>query len=96
MKGSISVSSAPGKGTAFSILLPINQPNAISNTPPVYPETVPALYETENQIQAGSRLPLLLIVEDNPSILSFLQLSLNNHFRLVTAKDGNEGLLTAI
>jgi signal transduction histidine kinase/CheY-like chemotaxis protein/ligand-binding sensor domain-containing protein/AraC-like DNA-binding protein len=96
MKGSISVSSAPGKGTAFSILLPMQQTPIIANTPPDYPEAVPSLYETEHQIPANTRLPLILIVEDNPSILSFLQLSLNNHFSIITAKDGNEGLLTAI
>jgi len=96
MNGTISVSSAPGKGTTFSILLPMHQTANTSDATLNYPLKTPAILNPDNPSPANSKLPLLLIVEDNPSILSFLQLSLNNHFSIITAKDGQEGLLIAI
>jgi len=40
---------------------------------------------------AGQLLPCLLIIDDNPDIRSYLRREMDSHFRVIEAKDGQEG-----
>jgi signal transduction histidine kinase/DNA-binding NarL/FixJ family response regulator/streptogramin lyase len=95
--GKISVESTLGKGAKFSLELPMRAPTGI----PVAsrPDTqAPAADEMllAQSIKAGSGAPQLLIVDDHPAIQSYLKQVLQPHFNLTFAKNGQEGLETAI
>ncbi|MFZ4560939.1 MAG: ATP-binding protein, partial [Saprospiraceae bacterium] len=90
MQGSISVSSTPHTGTAFTICLPVKTPLET-----VLPNYLPSDYPTYSALPdtapSSDELPLLLIVEDNPMLVSVLKLTLQPHFRLLISRDGKEG-----
>ena len=88
--GSIEVDSQPDKGTRFRIALPVRQQAPVSDPLPAAVETVSPLPGL-SAADTGKRpagLPLLLVVEDNPFIASYLHLCLQAHFRLVFEADG--------
>ncbi|MDN3666951.1 two-component regulator propeller domain-containing protein [Algibacter miyuki] len=98
--GQLIVSTLEGEGSAFCICIPQHQPNALktiinnentSNPTPISFETS-QIINTENQAeeQTKNQEALILITEDNPELLDFLSSSLQNHFRIATAKNGNE------
>ncbi len=94
--GSIAVSSRLGRGTIFTISLPVTR-----KAPPLetsFSELVIPQYEISNQPVGKSQksLPLLLIVEDNPFISKFLQSSLSANFVLEFALDGLAGYEKAL
>jgi CheY-like chemotaxis protein/AraC-like DNA-binding protein len=74
-------------GTCVEVLLPIkqlvNEPNIMSN-----PHTVSSVREPNTK-------PLLLIVEDNMEISTFISNSLSNEFRCISAQNGKLGLEAA-
>ena len=96
MNGNITVESSLDQGTTFWITLPFLTS---------FPQTKKGLIEmnTPNAsldllsvgIEPPANAPLLLIVDDNPSIVAYLKLCLQPHFILLFAKDGKEGLETA-
>lgn len=84
LQGSIALKSAPGEGATFTIQIPVQKINKIelgsstvsksTNVPAVEPGQASA--------------PLLLIAEDNEELRSFLEKSLNEKYRVVTASNG--------
>ncbi len=95
--GTIAVESTLDAGTTFRLVLPIkapaNMPASIPTTPPVFSEgELPPTQTTK----AGQDAPLLLLVDDNPTIQSYLKQVLQPHFNLIVAKNGKEGLDMAI
>ena len=96
MNGRVSVESQVGKGSTFYISMPLRhgsqvwQPvsnvNALSI--PIHDET--AL--SDNQLQKDGQMPVLLIVEDNAEVASYIGSTLRDRYRIVYAKDGSEGL----
>jgi DNA-binding response OmpR family regulator len=92
--GSIEVASELNHGTTFTILLPYyplsdNQKNRVDP----YHEATKKIEEEE--LLPANR-PLLLLTEDNPDVLEFLQSSLQNDFSIITAENGKEGFEMAI
>lgn len=96
MGGSIDVKSVLGRGSVFTVLLPVTrqaahtaeQP-AVSVTPvlpPPFPATTPGNHD----------LPLLLIIEDNEDVCDYLRLCLSPYFKLQWAPDGQSGIQIAI
>ena len=110
MDGNIQVSSTVGKGTTFTVDLPIRRS---ADTPLVEGDVLPAdlslpaasaaptdLTHTELRIPAPpaeeADRPLLLIVEDNADVVQYLVACLEDQYRYQVARDGQEGIDRAI
>jgi len=88
MQGDISVASEPGKGTTFTIRLPITNTAAMTTTVKPDKITVPRPVNDEK--------PILLIVEDNADVSTYLETILAADYHLLFAKDGKEGIAKAL
>ena len=96
-KGQIQVESEKGKGSSFTVTLPIEQaeeqeediPSKEMNTQPtVLQETIvesPARPTTKSK-------PVMLIVDDNQEMLNFLANNFTNRYNILLAEDGIEAL----
>jgi len=96
--GLITVESAPGKGTCFTIHLPVRQTEAksVEIIPKRMTETMPSnqvLDETQSVEQHQKRI---LIVEDNEDLRFYLVDNLRNYFDVYDAPNGQIGLKLAI
>ncbi len=96
--GKIEVNSSPGEGTIFTVWLPISR-----DAVPLEDSLFPFLpyYEENTTVQRAndplhSGRPLLLVVEDNAFITSFLKTCLFPHFLLEFAADGLSGYEKAL
>lgn len=102
ISGSVTVDSQPGKGTAFTLVFPAEKAGN-SNAPSWQKEIEIALMPSGKTIQTNGRkkeiaetnLPLLLLVEDNEELLSFLCESFAQNFRVITAGNGISALQLA-
>ncbi|UBM58798.1 response regulator [Marinilongibacter aquaticus] len=100
MSGSISVESEPGKGSLFSIRLPITNKADLAT-----PKTRLPFVEREESPKEGTNGPdqhvqagtvfSILIVEDNYEIRQYLKQLLHGTYRIYTATNGDEGIKTA-
>lgn len=92
--GSIEVASDPGRGTQFTMVLPFQLAKAIATTiaaPPMIEDFTEA--ETPEAFQrTNSRKPILLVVEDNPDLRSYIKDQLREGYQLVEAVNGKQGL----
>jgi signal transduction histidine kinase/ligand-binding sensor domain-containing protein/DNA-binding response OmpR family regulator len=105
-KGQLIVSSLEGKGTIFSIYLPLLHNTKTTKTTPQLAEnkfrtlaieenSFKNLKNTEKDKKAKNEKELILIVEDNLELLSFLEETLINNFSVAKAKNGAEALKLA-
>ena len=108
-QGSISVERSSGSGTTFLITLPLDssylKPEEMDNedsTVSLATLNQPSVAEfvkapVHNNVVGGKTLShTLLIVEDDSSILDFLNGILSSEYRILCAQNGKEGLETAI
>jgi signal transduction histidine kinase/ligand-binding sensor domain-containing protein/DNA-binding response OmpR family regulator len=101
MEGSITVSSELGKGSTFTLCLPIRlgeHTEAASTTFDVDPVVSPirlSLPEPAQQKQRGKE-PQILIIEDNPDVVRYLKICLQEDYQLDIAYNGKIGLEKAI
>lgn len=105
LEGEIQVKSAPGKGTTFTITFPLRK-QTINPGAPVMKEDIrsninflmPSLPH-DNIMNADEMMddkPDLLIIEDNPDVLKYLQVCLVDYYRITTCMDGQRGIDKAI
>jgi signal transduction histidine kinase/ligand-binding sensor domain-containing protein/DNA-binding response OmpR family regulator len=88
MNGTISLESEMGKGTCFTIQLPVT---AIKTIGEGYDDF--NVEATESVV--NTTYPLLLLVEDNDDFRFYLKDNLKAHYVIEEARNGNEGLLKA-
>ncbi len=103
--GEIKVRSTIGKGTQFTITMPVHSNAEVVSTDlfkskinKIAPGfiTAPELLEESENGEASSELPDVLIVEDNLDVIKFLQVCLGDAFQLTFRKDGQSGIDKAI
>jgi len=94
--GKINVESSIGKGSIFTIELPIkNKANAVRTTNLKAP-FISELGNTKSlEIKKSTTNKTILIVEDNVAIRNFIKLLLGDYYKIFTAKNGVEGLQIA-
>jgi signal transduction histidine kinase/DNA-binding response OmpR family regulator len=105
LEGEIDVKSEVGRGTTFSVWLPIRRTAPmVEGVPEVMQpvETAAAGVEQpsavfEKPVAAGlDELPLVLIIEDNKDVAHYIRSCLEAGYRLETAYNGKEGIDKAI
>lgn len=105
--GSIAVESTQGKGSVFTVSLPVAHPqsgvkealktednrtnNVAVELEPVEEQTLPS----GSSINTSTRLPLLLVIDDNSDIQHLVAALLGDTYNILTASNGREGLAKA-
>lgn len=92
-EGRISVSSAVGKGTVFSLRLPC-LPAATGEI--LSPETPKEVDFQAKTIQNDTATPNILIVEDNPELAAYISDSLPATYKIALAGNGRDGWEAAL
>ena len=95
MEGDITVKSTPGKGTEFTVTLPVRQTAEIKmndgdDLPWKDSEVAVVNPSLPFVNQASAEKPLVLIAEDNADVVAYLASCLATDYRLAVAKDGQE------
>ena len=110
MKGRIEVESQIGEGTEFTLYLPIDSASANSAVLPNGEKSASQNYQpglvvpTESQNEgseevealSSSSFPDILIIEDNPDIIIYINSILKNNYNIHTANNGELGIDKAL
>lgn len=94
--GKVEVKSEPRLETCFDIYLPILQPDFKNITeggklPKTKPKTSKGAHEDENQPAKQNNGYRILVVEDEEDIKNYIIEELSPEYKILTAKDGEEG-----
>ncbi|MGI6243460.1 MAG: substrate-binding domain-containing protein [Prevotella sp.] len=105
--GEVSVESEKGRGTCFTVKLPMRQEGEVGETPITAPtiEIPDAQYST-TQVNVERHLedvvsaeeidkPEILVIDDNNDVRAYLKMILNDHYHVSEAVDGKSGLSLA-
>ena len=105
MGGGISVESGVGKGSRFTVTLPISHAHQSvqkvhqTNIPPSLAATI-LFGETKTEAPVDNlpndKRPLVLLVEDNEDVITYLTSLLSANYEILTATDGQSGIDKAI
>jgi signal transduction histidine kinase/ligand-binding sensor domain-containing protein/DNA-binding response OmpR family regulator len=87
--GTISVAGGPGKGSIFTIALPValSEIEEVISTPDKNDPNVP---QKEIEITNDKLEYTILIVDDNRKFRDFMKLSLNDNYNILNASDGED------
>jgi signal transduction histidine kinase/DNA-binding response OmpR family regulator len=94
--GHINLQSQIGQGSTFSVVLPVRREAPISEVVPpkqgltidTTPEDAGAISENTDQVD----LPLLLVIEDNQDVRTYIESILRDRYQVVMAENGRIGL----
>lgn len=89
-QGDISVKSAMGKGSSFTVLLPVNQHvhEEIITQNIVRPEEPLPVSDVQPSLVENSKLPMMMVVDDNEDFRLFIVTLFKETFRMLQAPDG--------
>jgi CheY-like chemotaxis protein len=93
MSGEVMVQSSPGRGSRFTLSIPIVHPKAAEIADGGGPSAVsvaPAAHRANGS--AESRQPTVLVVDDSKENRDFLAQLLEKHYRVLTAEDGRKAI----
>jgi len=97
LSGSITIKSDQHSGTIFKVTLPILQGSLAKNQEQLISEIrVSKDLSHKGDGQLISNRPLVLLVEDNHDVMTYIELCLEDEYDLVKAHNGIEGLRLAI
>lgn len=103
MEGELEVKSQEGKGSVFTVYLPIETKHSFTEeitqtiqakVPLPIKETVDSTDLTKNNLE--SDLPILLIIEDNRDVITYIQSLLDKQYIIYIAENGQVGIEQAI
>ncbi|MDE7160620.1 MAG: substrate-binding domain-containing protein [Muribaculaceae bacterium] len=94
--GGISVESTPGKGSRFTVTIPVIHVSDEEQTPEVKPDNddVDVIFTPPESGGAtfDADKPIVLAIDDNPDILSLVGNILGNEYNVIKASDGRKAL----
>lgn len=91
--GAITVESEPGKGTSFHIRLPLTRSAPPQAAPsPIVQDDDDTAKSFETQVAEPGDRDTVLLVEDNPDLITYMTAVLATRYRVLTARDGQEGI----
>jgi signal transduction histidine kinase/ligand-binding sensor domain-containing protein/DNA-binding response OmpR family regulator len=102
MSGTIEVNSQLGKGSEFTLRLPIKNEAPKGNASEFAFDSIPNVKELVKASGLGTEedydesLPMALLIEDNEDVLSYLELCLQGKYRIQKARNGLQGIQLAI
>jgi len=106
--GKVAVADVTGGGALFTVHLPLAAPAGTEVRPTVSTVDPEISRQTLDELHAPTSTsgpitppadpsaPLILVVEDNPDMNSYIAGALGQHYRIATAFDGQEGLNKAL
>lgn len=92
--GAIRVKSELGKGSVFTITIPLKWPGIIEEAFEDK-KSIPKPTKQKNKTIFKTRLPKVLVVEDNPDNMVTIKAILKDKYEIIEAYDGKDGLKQA-
>jgi DNA-binding response OmpR family regulator/two-component sensor histidine kinase len=104
MNGSIEVESKQGKGSLFSVKIPItnnafrSDGSELVSASSIFKSNVVSIESEESQSlnESDKSLPLVLIIEDNTDVALYIKTCLNENYQILFASNGALGIEMAL